>query len=157
MLIMSYLKTVIKAIKFNFEINQSEIASRIGVTSTYLSDVINERVPLSELFSDKLQKAFSINPGYLLTGEGDIFLQKRDGNITKLLHTNELKESQEVYKKSDFDILLENNTRLTKSIEKIVDSMEKMTIVIENNSKTILQLTTKNSDAQKDAKCADVG
>lgn len=154
---MSYLKTVIKAIKFNFEINQSEIANQIGVTSTYLSDVINERVPLSELFTDKLQKAFSINPGYLLTGEGDIFLQKTDANITKLLHTNELKEPQVQYKKSDFDILLDNNTRLTRSIEKIVDSMEKLTIVVENNSKVILQLTSKNGNVQEDVKCAGAG
>lgn len=53
-------KKAISSIKFNFELNQADIAERLGVKSTYLSDMINGRVPLSENISNKIYELFQI-------------------------------------------------------------------------------------------------
>lgn len=67
------LKKAISAIKFKYQLRQVEVAEKIGVKNTYLSDVINGRSPLSELFSDKLIAAFSVSREYLNTGQGEVF------------------------------------------------------------------------------------
>ena len=38
-------KNIIIRIKYEFNLNQSQIAERLGVKSTYLSDMINGREP----------------------------------------------------------------------------------------------------------------
>lgn len=71
------LKNVVAAIKYKYGLKQAEIAERMGVKNTYLSDVINGRSPLSELFSDKLITAFSISKVYLSSGEGEVFEEEK--------------------------------------------------------------------------------
>ena len=41
-------KRLIDKIKYEFSINQAQISERLGVKSTYLSDMINGRVPYNE-------------------------------------------------------------------------------------------------------------
>lgn len=67
------LKSVISAIKYKYGLKQAEIAEKIGIKNTYLSDLINGRSPLSELFSDKLCAAFLVRKEYLLSEEGSVF------------------------------------------------------------------------------------
>ena len=76
------LKNVIAAIKYKHGLKQAEIADRMGIKNTYLSDVINGRSPLSELFSDKLITAFSISKIYLLSGEGEVFEEEEKAPST---------------------------------------------------------------------------
>jgi transcriptional regulator with XRE-family HTH domain len=68
----------IKAIKFRFNLNQDEIAKKIGTTQTYLSDIMSGRIPLSELYSDKLCSVFGVSKEFLNTGEGDEFVKKEE-------------------------------------------------------------------------------
>lgn len=53
------LKNLIELIKFSNKINQSEIANKIGIKSTYLSDMINGRVPFSAKFKNSLYELYS--------------------------------------------------------------------------------------------------
>ena len=53
------LKNAIESIKFSFKIKQAEIAERLGVKNTYLSDMINGRVPFSDSMKEKLYEVFS--------------------------------------------------------------------------------------------------
>lgn len=70
------LSEIIRNIKFSKRLTQSEIACEVGVSATYLSDVLNGRAPVSELFSDKLTSVFrEYSKQWLLTGEGDMLLQ----------------------------------------------------------------------------------
>lgn len=61
MAINEQLKNAVESIKFSFKIKQSEIAERLGVKSTYLSDMINGRVPFSDSMKEKLYEVFSYN------------------------------------------------------------------------------------------------
>lgn len=61
MAINEQLKNAVESIKFSFKIKQSEIAERLGVKSTYLSDMINGRVPFSDSMKEKIYEVFSYN------------------------------------------------------------------------------------------------
>lgn len=66
------LKRAIEEIKSVYKLNQAEIAEKLGVRSTYLSDVINGRVPLSGNIVSKLSELFHINKAWLEGGWGAI-------------------------------------------------------------------------------------
>lgn len=51
-------KKMIDKIKYEFSINQSQIADKLGVKKTYLSDMINGRVPFNETMDKKINDAF---------------------------------------------------------------------------------------------------
>lgn len=58
-------KKIIDRIKYEYSINQAQIADRLGVKKTYLSDMINGRVPYNETMAKKIGGAFppQINGG----------------------------------------------------------------------------------------------
>ena len=53
-------KRLIDKIKYEFSINQAQISERLGVKSTYLSDMINGRVPYNESMQKKIDEVFHI-------------------------------------------------------------------------------------------------
>lgn len=52
-------KKLISRIKFLYSIKQSDIASAINVKSTYLSDMINGRVPVTDSVTERLYELYS--------------------------------------------------------------------------------------------------
>ena len=53
-------KLLLQQIKVQEKLNQSEIASKLGVKSTYLSDMANGRVPVTESVIKGLSELFHI-------------------------------------------------------------------------------------------------
>lgn len=53
-------KRLIDKIKYEFSINQAQISERLGVKSTYLSDMINGRVPYNKSMQKKIHEVFHI-------------------------------------------------------------------------------------------------
>lgn len=53
-------KNLIDRIKYEFSINQSQIAERLSIKKTYLSDMINGRVPYNESMRNKIHDVFHI-------------------------------------------------------------------------------------------------
>lgn len=53
------LKNMIDNIKFAYKLKQSEVAVRLGVTGTYLSDMINGRVPFTDNMREKIHEVFT--------------------------------------------------------------------------------------------------
>lgn len=53
-------KKMIDKIKYKFSINQAQIAERLGVKSTYLSDMINSRVPYNNTMQKRIYEIFHI-------------------------------------------------------------------------------------------------
>jgi len=53
------LKSIISEIKFKNKLTQAQISDSIGVKSTYLSDVINGRVPVSDSILNKIYEVYS--------------------------------------------------------------------------------------------------
>ena len=67
------LKKIISDIKYRKGLNKAEIAKELGVKPTYLSDMINERVPFNETFRQKLYEVYSdliTNDNSILKSEG---------------------------------------------------------------------------------------
>jgi len=52
------LKNIIGDIKFTDELTQAEIAQKISVSPTYLSDIVNERVPITSSILGKIYELF---------------------------------------------------------------------------------------------------
>lgn len=61
MAINEQLKFGIERIKFTTALKQAEIADKLGIKSTYLSDMINGRVPLTENICQKIFELFQIS------------------------------------------------------------------------------------------------
>jgi phage repressor protein C with HTH and peptisase S24 domain len=55
------LKNAIDSIKFSFKLKQADVAEKLRVKSTYLSDMINGRVPFSDSMKEKIYEVFSYN------------------------------------------------------------------------------------------------
>lgn len=72
------LKDAIRAIKFKRSIKQDQIAGSLGVAPTYLSDMINGRVPLSNALNERLYELYSD----CLSGD------KKDVDVTNVADTN---------------------------------------------------------------------
>lgn len=66
------LKNAIESIKFSSKLKQAEIAERLGVKSTYLSDMINGRVPFSDSIKEKIYEVFS----YSVDDESEVLLKE---------------------------------------------------------------------------------
>lgn len=67
------LKNAIEKIKDVFNITQSEISEKLGIKSTYLSDMIHERVPLTDSVIENIYELFHIE---VLAKE-----EKKDGKL----------------------------------------------------------------------------
>lgn len=55
------LADAIKEIRYKRELTQAQVATELGVKGTYLSDMINGRVPLSENISDSIKNLYGIS------------------------------------------------------------------------------------------------
>lgn len=53
-------KNLISRIKYEYSLTQSQIADSLGVKKTYLSDMINGRVPYNETMSKKISDIFPV-------------------------------------------------------------------------------------------------
>ena len=128
------LKNVVAAIKYKHGLKQSEIADKMGIKNTYLSDVINGRSPLSELFSDKLTTAFSVSKVYLSNGEGEVFEEEEKKPSTSEI----ISMPRDVF---------EQITRLTETVlsqQKTIEGQQKLLEEILQEQKKMLAHTEGN-------------
>jgi transcriptional regulator with XRE-family HTH domain len=58
----------------NIGLNQTELSNRLGYTNSFISELENEKGKPSYEFLIKLQNTFRVNLGWLLQGNGDMFL-----------------------------------------------------------------------------------
>ena len=76
-------KNLISRIKYEYSLNQSQIADSLGVKKTYLSDMINGRVPYNETMNKKVNDVFPLPP------MNKVHIQKED---TLKISTSDIKE-----------------------------------------------------------------
>lgn len=120
------LKNVVSAIKFKYQLRQVEVAEKIGVKNTYLSDLINGRSPLSELFSEKIIAAFSVSREYLNTGQGEVFEEDKKEEQSPPDMITMSREVFELIKKQSDTILSQQRT-----IEMMQEERKKMLVQVE--------------------------
>ena len=79
-----------------FNLNQSQLAKRIGVSSQLVSQIENEKIPISFLTAKAIEAELGVNHEWLITGEGDMMAVKR--NAAKEVHlADELMVALEYY------------------------------------------------------------
>lgn len=60
-------------------ISQKEIAVQLGVTQGYVALMLNGRQPFGRAAAKKWQEAFGLNASWLMTGDGPMLVEERDG------------------------------------------------------------------------------
>jgi len=71
------LETVGRRLKYilkHLNLTQQEVADRFGIDRSLLSFICNDKQKISKLMLYALKSEFGLNPTWLLTGEGDMFL-----------------------------------------------------------------------------------
>ena len=72
----------IKEIRRELRISQKEFAEKIEISGSFLSEVeANKSKPGYEFLNNVILK-FDVNPLYLMTGKGNMFLRRDDGGLT---------------------------------------------------------------------------
>lgn len=75
---MSTIRQRIEAIQYTFHVSQAGLARRIGVTPQLISQVVNEKIPLSYLSAKAIESEFGVNHEWLMTGEGEMITPKKN-------------------------------------------------------------------------------
>lgn len=65
-------KNIVSEIKYRCDLTQSEIAKELGIKNTYLSDVVNGRVPFSDNLKNNIYEVFSERMGWRVEKEYDL-------------------------------------------------------------------------------------
>ena len=123
-----YLKEAISGIKFRYKIKtQKEIVEKMGYTSvTNLSDMLNGNTPISDIFSEKLKEVFKVNPDFIRTGEGNIWIDESvsnsNGNNSAQITGNDNQINH-----------INNSTTLEKAFDEISEMRKLLEKAIQNN------------------------
>ena len=77
------LKEIVAMIKYHERINQGEIATRLGVTVQYFSDVINGRCPFNDELRAKIYEVFGCTNKKRIIFFGKLFLKNFSESFPK--------------------------------------------------------------------------
>ena len=66
----------LKELRYKLGLSQREFAEKLGIHYMTLSRYESGKYSLSDRFITKLKETFKVNPRWLLTGEGEMFLPK---------------------------------------------------------------------------------
>lgn len=74
----------IKDIRKYFKLSQTEFGSKIGVTIGVIRNLEQGKTQLESPLFELFCKTFNVNPDWLLTGNGDMFIQNNDSVIDNI-------------------------------------------------------------------------
>ena len=118
------IKKSIREVKYRLGINQSEIADRIGVKNTYLSDMVNGRVPATVNLMEKMKEAFPFLSEEN-TDSGDSDDSREIAFLKELLQSKEelLQSKDEILRAKEKDARLKEQEKLIALMEEKVERM----------------------------------
>ena len=78
---------IIKKIRKELKLNQSEFAEKINVSRSLIGGLEKEYTALTDRVKEDIIRVYGVNPAYLETGEGEMFLQepKQKEGIKRLI------------------------------------------------------------------------
>lgn len=125
------LNELIKRIKYQYDLNQGEIASKIGVKNTYLSDVLNGRADFNDTLRTKIYEVFS-------DVQAELSSQRYAGGGEQTnVNGNNINGNNVTINPADMDKLLEILSMKEASLVKAQEHIDKLLGIIGN-------LTTNN-------------
>lgn len=67
---------IIKKIRKELELNQSEFAEKLNISRSLIAGIEKDMKALTERTKNDIIRVYGVNPAYLETGEGEMFLQE---------------------------------------------------------------------------------
>lgn len=67
---------LIRALRNELGLSQTEFGARLGVSRDVINNIENDRVPLKPALAKLICSQFNVDPYWLETGEGEMFLEK---------------------------------------------------------------------------------
>lgn len=123
------LNELIKRIKYLYDLNQGEIASKIGVKDTYLSDVLNGRADFNDTLRTKIYEVFS-------DVKAELSSQRYAGGGEQTnVNGNNINGNNVTINPADMDKLLEILSMKEASLVKAQEHIDKLLEIIGNLTK----------------------
>ena len=79
------MNTRVKAIRKHFKLSQTEFGAKIGLKQRTIADIERGRNSLTQRNFDNICRVFDVNPDWLKTGEGNMFVKKSRERYLELL------------------------------------------------------------------------
>lgn len=107
----------IKCLRKYLELSQKEFADRIHVSRNYIYQLESTDKPISKKFITLVCEEYNVNEDWLLTGEGDMFIEvnRRDAIREYMLSITPEEERSEIMMKY-IDVLSELSTEQLKLV-----------------------------------------
>ena len=139
-------KNLISRIKYEYSLNQSQIADSLGVKKTYLSDMINGRVPYNETMSKKISEIFpvvnneqsSYNKTIKIT-ESDINESSFSGTLVYDIDATSGMDNREIEFAEDRIIGSVNLPEISKTAKIVTANGDSMEPVIYNGNRVVIR------------------
>lgn len=139
-------KNLISRIKYEYSLNQSQIADSLGVKKTYLSDMINGRVPYNETMSKKISEIFpvvnneqsSYNKTIKIT-ESDINESSFSGTLVYDIDATCRMDNREIEFAEDRIIGSVNLPEISKTAKIVTANGDSMEPVIYNGNRVVIR------------------
>ncbi len=118
------LKRIVESIKYSHRLKQADIAEQLGVKTTYLSDMINGRVPFSDKFKERL---FEVYPDCVPT----LAPQQYAGGEQSNINGDNINGNNVTVNKSDTDKLLDLLQSKEQSLVRAQEQIDKLLTIID--------------------------
>ena len=77
----------IREVRTALGLSQAKFATRMAISSSYLADIELNNKPATERIVRLLSAEFNVNDQWLRTGQGDMFSEGMDEQLSKLIST----------------------------------------------------------------------
>lgn len=123
------LADILRRIKYKYNLNQGEIAAKIGVSSTYLSDTLNGRAEFNDTLKSKIYEVFT-------DIKAELFSPQYAGGEQKNVHGNNINGNNVTVTQPDtMEKLLEVLSQKEASLVKAQEHIDKLLEIIGNLTK----------------------
>lgn len=123
------LEDLIRRIKFIYKLNQGEIAAKIGVKSTYLSDTLNGRAEFNDTLKSKIYETFSDIKAELSSR------QYAGGAEQSNINGDNINGNNVTVNKTDTERLMELLASKEQSLAKAQEHIDKLLVIIDRLTK----------------------
>lgn len=115
----------VKDLRKSLNLTQAEFGNEIGITKSAISRIENDVAPLSDRNIQLLVEKFDVNPLWLKTGEGDMFLSIKTDLVDQLAKEYKLDDTSKELIRSFLELDQEQRDYLIGWLKNVFDPTKK--------------------------------
>ena len=115
----------VKDLRKSLNLTQAEFGNEIGITKSAISRIENDVAPLSDRNIQLLVEKFDVNPLWLKTGEGDMFLSIKADLVDQLAKEYKLDDTSKELIRSFLELDQEQRDFLIGWLKNVFDPTKK--------------------------------